>query len=982
MSSTSSENRRPRSHSQPSLASSFSSLSALPTEESAGAGVGLGISLSAPAPPASLHRRPKHRSGRSSLSASRSSGRSWSAEDEDQGMIPHADSMADLLQLPDDLRTPSRAGLERQPTLLAHEPRPGELDVLLGKNGSGKLRRRSQTLPSLPRSRSAPYGVDLAPQGQQGEKAGGVPLEQAKSRALVELDLRLESSVAVEGGCVRGLVELSVRAPVAVAGGKLRVVGFEELFTPSERHVFYQHSCALAEAAGEGRLQGLFDPSGREDEEGYRPAREGTHRVRFELRLPIGGGAKGCVRTKLGQVRYIIIASLKLKYPNPTGQSTRSIAHFFRPLSLYPLLPPLPTVLAPLPQPLAASASSSKRLSPGELRITAELERGIWVAGGQVWTRVHISNGSGRKVRALSLSLVRCVTAFRPSSAKEQQHPAHHSGSTDPDSDLDLAPSITVRKVVSSSLLESGERAPGKGRASAKGWWVGVDPGSVESVCFSLPLPEEELSVRRSKLLEVAYKLRVSVSCSSTGVLPALGGGGGGEVALELPLWVVAFVSMDPPPGQRVVSCLPGSVEVTPELALGVGVSALGFGGAMPAGAIPFGPGLPGLPSAGGEGLSGGKRQAEQRLIELMHPAPALSVSESEARRGSGSGRGGLWADGPPSITESGVRRSVLSTRDALNANVSEGRRSVLSTSSSLPGAPRRAEILDSHPLAGNASDELGAEEEQRERDQRMIIGDLDWHEQVRISTLQSLHRKQRAAQSNASRTPASSKLSSLSPLEDFPAPPPLDASQRASLELVRSMRLSLPLSAPPSSASSENSERSAASALLERQDSASSTASSVASLPTALKKSRPLPQLPPGASPTASLASSRLSFSALSPLAPPPRIISSPRSFSPPMLRKIPAPPMPIIQPRSVSPASSTSSTMSVRQKVAHFEQAEQVRRETTLGGALSRSSTMGSQRSLALALSPVLGSPLQADVQRGVSFKAPLFKHLSVAE
>jgi hypothetical protein len=90
--------------------------------------------------------------------------------------------------------------------------------------------------------------------------------------------------------------------------------------------------------------------------------------------------------------------------------------------------------------------------------------------------------------------------------------------------------------------------------------------------------------------------------------------------------------------------------------------------------------------------------------------------------------------------------------------------------------------------------------------------------------------------------------------------------------------------------------------------------------------------------------------------------------------------------QTRAVSPTPSTSSTlsMSVRQKVAHFnEQAEQARRELELTvspalGGLSRSSSMASRRSL--ALSPVPGTP--GELGRATSFKAPLLKRMSVAQ
>ncbi|EJU05523.1 hypothetical protein DACRYDRAFT_104007 [Dacryopinax primogenitus] len=989
---------RPRSHSQPQV-------------DCLSQGIGLGISLHDPAPPAELKRRPKHVRGGSTLSTSTGARSIGSAREKDGrgSIIPNADSMTNMLQLASpsssDLREstvrPRGSNLERQGTLLLQDPRPGELDVLIGKGGSGKLRRRSQTMPSMPNPCGLPPAISdptlrptpIAPDTK------GVPLEQAKSRAHVTLDLRLETSTVVEGGSLRGLLEVCVHSPgIWVSGGKLRVVGFEELISPSRREVFYQHTCGLAEAAG--KYGGLFEQQEeQEDQEGYRKAREGTHRLAFEMRLPIGGGAKGCVRTKLGQVRYIVIGSLKLKYAHSsTGQPTRSIAHFFRPLSLYPLLPPLQNILAPLRVPL--SASISRQVGRGELRVTAELEKGVWVAGGKVWARVEMSNGTGRKVRSLELSIIRCVTAFRPSSGIRKDQMV--SDPSDPDTDLDTscttATSFGQRstKVVATSLLDSGEKASGKNRASAKGWWVGVDPGSVESVCFSVTLPEDELSVRRGKLLEVAYKLRVSV-CSSPGGVAGMVAGGG-EAAVDLPIWVVSFISLDPPPGQRVVSSLPPSLppsgEPTPEL-LELGLRAsLGMGLAQSL-AIDLGA----LGFASEEKYDADMSQAErerateQKMMDLMRSHAALSVSESEARRAESV------------LGSEGVRNACW--RSSMMENFQEGgerrmRASVILDGEEGPvtGVTGRAENLPEDMLHSVTRPELdvrGRYEVGHVQlpEEYMVIGDLDWHEQVRLSTINSLHRKQRqhpqaTSQGREARTPASTKVSSLSPLQDFPSPPALDARQRASLELARSINaVQSGLPARQDSSSSQDSESGASSSssrMLERKGSSHSTASSIASLPprkeatSGLGRVRPLPQVPPGISPIASLASSRLSYSAFSPLAPPPRVTSSPRSFSPPMLRKV-APVSMTQHPRSVSPASSTSSALSVREKVAHFEQAEQVRRETATGGAtISLSSTMNSSRSL--ALSPVLGTPGRAELGRGMSFKAPLFKNVSVAE
>lgn len=132
--------------------------------------------------------------------------------------------------------------LDRQPTLFTKDASPqrkaAELNNVLGDT-SGRLDSKAKVIPSdlgnLKRPKSAPSSPVIL-------------LEQAKSRARVELDLLLDSGSCVEGGYVKGRVLVNVRVPhkkegpIYLGEGKVRVVGFEgdhhaSTRTPTDKRV-------------------------------------------------------------------------------------------------------------------------------------------------------------------------------------------------------------------------------------------------------------------------------------------------------------------------------------------------------------------------------------------------------------------------------------------------------------------------------------------------------------------------------------------------------------------------------------------------------------------------------------------------------------------------------------------------------------------------------------------------------------------------
>lgn len=330
---------------------------------------------------------------------------------------------------------------------------------------------------------------------------------------------------------------------------------FTELLNDDTRHIFYHHATvvygerkvggparpyvlhgtpSLSSPEADGGWEPLPCFASHPDNEGFCRGKEGTHSIPFALEMPVGKGAKGSYRGKHALVRYIVIGSVKLK--SSGSNPNRSIAHFYRHVELYPYLNPA-VVLSSAHRPVQARASKGLFLGgSGKVHLTASLHRTTWVAGQRVYVNVNIQNDTSKKVKSLTLALVRTVTLYRP-------RPEFDMGISAPDDptdtyvDPDACTTSTSRKKISEEVLEMGQKGS-KGVVTARGWWTGVDGGG-GAVDFShyMNLPGDALTVSRGRHVEVLYSIKVSVSSSLSA-----------DVSVELPLRVVNFVSLDPPP--------------------------------------------------------------------------------------------------------------------------------------------------------------------------------------------------------------------------------------------------------------------------------------------------------------------------------------------------------------------------------------------------------------------------------------------------
>ncbi|WWC58326.1 uncharacterized protein I303_100866 [Kwoniella dejecticola CBS 10117] len=443
--------------------------------------------------------------------------------------------------------------LARQGTLLhpqsSKQRSSAELNVLLGGPKSRRL-SSNKLLPPPPTEEVQDDGA--------WQKDNKVRLEASKKgKARVEVDVVLERECVVEGGEVRGRMEVRISGGkrgegLRVGAGKVRVVGFEEL-SGTTRHIFYHqpHPLPVFDPSIQHNLSSSLFASGP-DSDGYRLAAEGTHNIPFRMRLPLGGGAKGTYTSQNGKgpcVRYVVVGSVKIHIPS-TGK--RSIAHFYRSIVVLPYLNPS-VVLAPSSEPVEGYTERGLGWNltgeKGRVELRVSLGRRVWVSGQRLWCEVAIRNDSNRKIKTLNLALLQTIQVFNPQPLLDTANlPSRIIGKrkslsncmgtdNNPSTpDLDACQTTTQRRKISEEMIEADFISHGAGRVTGKGWWTGVDSGESGHWDLSLQIPPGMLSIRRTRLIEVQYTLRVTVN---------------GSIYVDVPVQLINFLSIDPPPMPR-----------------------------------------------------------------------------------------------------------------------------------------------------------------------------------------------------------------------------------------------------------------------------------------------------------------------------------------------------------------------------------------------------------------------------------------------
>lgn len=313
-------------------------------------------------------------------------------------------------------------------------------------------------------------------------------LEQAKSssHARVELDLMLETPLVVEGGWLKGKLEVRTRRPRDREGElwlgkpKLRVIGFEgacgsacnyqilSLRVPVPRTCVGRRTlhflpprllCRFArQSLGTGMHTTVFRlcrRCGRIPPRQARPAHDAGQNAH-----PGWQGRQGSVERQAGRHplhrhrvsssgRPVRLASTsKRAHPSPVVRSVklkstaggdRSIAHFYRHLEVFPYLHPA-LALAPAPKPLRDEASKALFMGgSGQATIRATMHREIWVAGQRCYVEVAVENLSNKKVRASFPADDTCSSCHGCSQLSVRcLHPDQNSGAIAGTDHLDL----------------------------------------------------------------------------------------------------------------------------------------------------------------------------------------------------------------------------------------------------------------------------------------------------------------------------------------------------------------------------------------------------------------------------------------------------------------------------------------------------------------------------------------------------------------
>ncbi|KAG2156636.1 uncharacterized protein EDB93DRAFT_1326348 [Suillus bovinus] len=415
----------------------------------------------------------------------------------------------------------SMASLTTSATLFDVTQSGPETKVVLGNSNSG-LEPGAIVYPH-PASRNADSSGDI------GTDFKPVMLAKARWKSRVEVDIILQNHTCVQGSYLKGTVKIHIKkgskkdAPLLFSQGKVRVVGFECIPQKDNKCTFYKYSALLSEIAPSWK--GLF--KSLPDDDGWAEAQEGVHVFPFAMLLPLDSGCgmpKGAFNIDSGvAIKYIAMAEIKVK---DSVTSKESIAHFYRDCEIWPRLDVIST-LATNSRPLVAEVAARVFMGgPGKIRLSARIHRFHWVAGQSCTVHFQVVNDCKKLVKSATIALIRTLTVFEPK-------PHLDAGDADPDA----CQTSTKVKWVTESVLELGQRFS-KGHASAKGWWTGVAPGQTSEFNHSLILPPDVHSIARTRLLEVEYALRISVGigrCFS-------------DVHVILPIRIVNFLSLDPPP--------------------------------------------------------------------------------------------------------------------------------------------------------------------------------------------------------------------------------------------------------------------------------------------------------------------------------------------------------------------------------------------------------------------------------------------------
>ncbi|KAK9768507.1 hypothetical protein K7432_000785 [Basidiobolus ranarum] len=322
----------------------------------------------------------------------------------------------------------------------------------------------------------------------------------------VKTRIHLNNPLCVGGFSIHGQLEVECSTEDKLRLGKIgvEVIGFEEIVdrpnikrgisTRCNRHIFLVLSTILQSPETGAAPELSMNPPG---EDGLWPTRKGKVFLPFTLNLP--ETIPSVFSNQFSEIRYIIAGSVEVAFHNrKRNLVTHHEATVYEGIELSMELPHL------LKFPVVTECQRQIFLGgKGMIKVQCFLQRQIWPAGNEVPVGIRIRNETRRKISAIKLSLVQYFKAY---SAKNLSEPV-----------------VAYQTTLASQVCKS------------KSILIGLDNGVERECTLRLQIPSEVRTIRRSRLLDVSYVIKVTLIRTLNSII------------LELPLLIAHQVSIEPP---------------------------------------------------------------------------------------------------------------------------------------------------------------------------------------------------------------------------------------------------------------------------------------------------------------------------------------------------------------------------------------------------------------------------------------------------
>ncbi|ORX87095.1 hypothetical protein K493DRAFT_411248 [Basidiobolus meristosporus CBS 931.73] len=322
----------------------------------------------------------------------------------------------------------------------------------------------------------------------------------------VKTKIHLNNPLCVGGFAIRGQLEVECSPEPKLRIGRIgvEVIGFEEIVdrpnikrgvsTRCNRHIFLALPTILQSAEVGPAPEISTEPPG---EDGMWPAKKGKIYLPFTLDLP--QTIPSVFSNPFSEIRYILASSVELMFHN---RKRCLVTH--QEATVYEGIEPSMDLQHLLRVPVTAECQRQIFLGgKGLLRVQCFLPRQVWPSGREVPIGIRIRNETRRKISAIKLSLVQCFKAY---SAKNLAQPV-----------------VAYQTTLTSQVCKS------------KSVLVGLDGGVERDCTLGLHIPIDAITVRRSRLLDVSYVIKVTLIRTIN------------SIVVELPLLIVHEVSIDLP---------------------------------------------------------------------------------------------------------------------------------------------------------------------------------------------------------------------------------------------------------------------------------------------------------------------------------------------------------------------------------------------------------------------------------------------------